>query len=98
MHTSPLPECKLTAMPPVHSTHRNRAQCRRALEDFSGSIADFSRALMLDPSDIVSFTQRGHSFRRLGEYEAAIKDYTCALQLSPDNIKLYNNRCGRVWG
>ncbi len=37
---------------------------------------DLTRALELDPSDLLSYTRRAHAFRRMGEYEAAVGDYT----------------------
>jgi hypothetical protein len=54
------PSCDAFLLPFPLFPVRNRAQCRRALDDLPGSVADFTRAIQLDPSDVMSHVQRGH--------------------------------------
>ncbi|EFJ48329.1 hypothetical protein VOLCADRAFT_91119 [Volvox carteri f. nagariensis] len=65
--------------PPSALLFRNRAQ-------------DLTRAISLDPGDLLSYSRRAHCFRRMGEYESAIRDYTRAITLSPNNPKLHTIR------
>ena len=50
---------------------------------YDGAIADFTRALELDPHDSRSLYYRGRSHRSLKQYEDAVADFTMALDLDP---------------
>ncbi|GIL90855.1 hypothetical protein Vretimale_17174 [Volvox reticuliferus] len=78
--------------PPSASLFRNRAQVRRERGDHYGAVQDLTRAIALDPLDLLSYSRRAHCFRRMGEYESAIRDYTRAIGLSPNNPKLHTIR------
>ena len=56
------------------------------------AIADFNRALELDPDYAEAYSNRGLTYDSKGEYERAIKDYNTAIELSPHFAEAYNNR------
>ncbi|GFR50134.1 hypothetical protein Agub_g12286 [Astrephomene gubernaculifera] len=78
--------------PPSATVFRNRAQARRELGDHEGAVQDLTRAITLDPSDLLSYSRRAHCYRRMGQFESAIRDYTRAITLSPRNAKLHTIR------
>ena len=61
------------------------------------AIADFNRALELDPDYAEAYCNRGITYDSKGEYERAIKDYNTAIELNPDFAEAYNNR-GMAYG
>jgi tetratricopeptide (TPR) repeat protein len=56
--------------------------------DFDDAIASFSRAILLDPSDMRCYYSRGIAYRNLGNYERAEADFTRGLELLPDLVAL----------
>ena len=62
------------------------------LKDDYGAIADFTKAIELDPDDAVAYYNRGNSKRKLKDYYGAIADYTKAIELDPDVADAYYNR------
>jgi tetratricopeptide (TPR) repeat protein len=58
----------------------------------NAAIADYDRALQLDPRRFDAYNNRGSTKRKKGAFDAAIADYNRALELMPNNADLYNNR------
>ncbi|MGH7982195.1 MAG: tetratricopeptide repeat protein [Candidatus Udaeobacter sp.] len=58
--------------------------------DLDGAIADYSRALQLDPKNANAYHGRGIAKSELGDFDGAIADFNRALQLDPQNAKTYN--------
>jgi tetratricopeptide (TPR) repeat protein len=56
------------------------------------AIADFDRALALDPNLATAYSDRGIAYRRAGRYELAIADYGQAIRLWPNWHDWYLNR------
>ena len=56
------------------------------------AIAEFTRAIQLDPGYTSAYFWRAYSYAELGQYRDAINDYTKAIQLDPDYAMAYNNR------
>jgi tetratricopeptide (TPR) repeat protein len=52
---------------------------------YEAALADFSRALELDPNDAWDWAHRGETYRQMGQYEAALADFSRALELDPNN-------------
>jgi tetratricopeptide (TPR) repeat protein len=61
-------------------------------EDFKGAIADFSKAIELDPNGAEAYNYRGTSYFWLKQYQEALKDYNKAIQLAPQLTIAYYNR------
>ena len=56
------------------------------------AIAEYSRAIQLDPSIAVAYMNRGNSYLRKRQIETALRDYDRAIQLDPTSALAYNNR------
>jgi len=64
--------------------------CLRRLED---SIYDFNRAIELDGSNPIIYSNRGLVYRKMDRFENAIDDYTCEIEYgASNNVKAFNNR------
>ena len=56
------------------------------------AIANYDKAIQLEPNDAHIYNNRGNAKGNLGQHLAAISDYDKAIQLKPDYAKAYNNR------
>ncbi|MCS6938129.1 MAG: tetratricopeptide repeat protein, partial [Roseiflexus sp.] len=61
-------------------------------QNYTEAIADYDRALALDPSMSRAFHNRGLAYAMLKEYDAALRDYALAIHLDPDYRRAYENR------
>jgi len=52
--------------------------------DYDGAIADFTRAVELDPNMSALYLLRGNAKKMKRDYAAAISDYTRAIELEPE--------------
>jgi len=50
------------------------------------AIADFDRAILLDPDNPAPYANRAHAYRKKGELDRAIADYETALKLAAPNV------------
>jgi tetratricopeptide (TPR) repeat protein len=60
--------------------------------DYRGALADFNRAIRLDPHFAVAYYNRGLVHQHLRDYRGAADDYTQALRLHPGDAASYYNR------
>jgi tetratricopeptide (TPR) repeat protein len=69
--------------------------------DFDSAIAEFTKAIRLDPAAAAAYNNRGFAYRRKRDYDRAIADFTDAVKLAPDNADYKNNlaeaRRARGW-
>ena len=70
----------------------NRAKEYSVNKDFDKAIADYSKAMELDPNDYVLYYDRGLAYQEKGSIDNAISDYSKSIELNPDYIYAYNNR------
>lgn len=56
------------------------------------AIADYTKAIKLDPKYAFAYNNRGASFGDLGKHEEAIADYTKAVEINPEYASAYYNR------
>ena len=56
------------------------------------AIADYNKAIEMDPGFSEAHYDRGFSFYEMGSYEEAIADLTRAIELSPDDARYYGQR------
>ena len=61
-------------------------------EKYPFAIADYDKAIELNPDDADTYINRGISYKNLKESQKAIADYTKAIELNPDYATAYNNR------
>jgi tetratricopeptide (TPR) repeat protein len=64
--------------------HAVRAEAYEMLGDADSALADYTRAVELEPEDPRGYFCRGHFFLKAGDPDAAIADFTEAIGLRPD--------------
>ena len=69
-----------------------RAKAYAADDKFKDAIADFDKALELDPALVEAYVERGVLFANNKRYDDAIGDYTRAIEMDPKNAKAYAMR------
>jgi len=62
-----------------------RGMDRAEQQQYTRAVADFGRALRLDPSNTDALSERGAVHQQRGAYEAALSDFEAALALDPYN-------------
>ena len=58
---------------------------------YQTAIADFDKAIQLDPDDAFAYINRGASYAQLGQHATSVNDYTTVIQTDPYHAKAYNN-------
>jgi len=70
----------------------NRGINKGKAGDLDGALADFNRAVELDPKDSVAYYNRAYAKRLKKDPTGAIADYTKAIELDPKYADAYYNR------
>lgn len=70
----------------------NRGTDRYTQKDYDGAIADYSKAIRLDPQYTDAYRERGLAREVKKNYAGAIIDLTRAIDLDPKNVNSYYNR------
>lgn len=60
--------------------------------DYQGAIADYTKALQLNPKSAQAYNYRGNARLNLRDKQGAIDDYNQAIKLAPKSADAYNNR------
>jgi tetratricopeptide (TPR) repeat protein len=81
-----------SAPPSAAEEFRKHGLEKEDRDDFPGAIADFTRAIELDPRDAEAWMNRGAARGRLGQLDEAIADMDRAIALRPDFALAYQNR------
>ncbi len=69
-----------------------QGNAHHASKEYEKAIADYDRAIALDPNDANAYHNRGLAYRNINEYHKAIADYDRAIALDPDYRNAYHNR------
>jgi len=56
------------------------------------AIADYSKAIELNPRYAIAYHNRGFVYRKIGEYDRAILDFTKAIEIDPKYASAYYHR------
>ena len=70
----------------------NRGMAKEIKGDWDGAIADFSKAIELNPTFADNYQMRGTAKRDKGDLDGAIADFTKAIDLNPQDYNNYFNR------
>jgi tetratricopeptide (TPR) repeat protein len=67
----------------------NRGISKAKLQDYQGAIADYFKAIELNPNYSEAYANRGISKFKLRDYRGSIVDYSKAIQLNPNYSEAY---------
>jgi tetratricopeptide (TPR) repeat protein len=81
----PKRECAEVINLEVERAARKDADQRKA-------VAEFTRAIDLDPTNALGYYNRARSYQEIGKLDSAIRDYSKAIQLNPNLANAHNNR------
>src|ERR1700730_12939908 len=81
-----------SAIAQMEKEYCNRGIAKQNGGDLKGALADYNRAIELDPYDAIPYENRGVVKAAQGDLHGAIADFNRALQLSPGNAEAYDNR------
>jgi tetratricopeptide (TPR) repeat protein len=70
----------------------NRGAAYGGLRQYDKAIADYSKAIELDPKFAAAWYNRGAAYVGLRQYDKAIADYSKAIELDPNGAVYWNNR------
>ena len=70
----------------------NRGVAYRNLGEWDKAIADYTKAIELDPKYAEAYCDRGVSYSNLGQWEKAISDYSSAIRINPQFPDAISNR------
>ncbi len=72
--------------------YNNRGTTYFNMEDYQAALADYTRAIELNPQFAAAYWNRGISYYDLEDYQAALADFTRAIELNPEDAAAYYNR------
>jgi lipoprotein NlpI len=72
--------------------YRSRGLAWGRKRDFDRAIADYDRAIQLDPKYAFAYNNRGEAWRNRGDLDRAIADFNEAIRLDPRYWFAYDNR------
>jgi len=61
-------------------------------DEYMKAIAEYDKAIELDPQYAQAYYNRGYTYKELGEHQKAIDDFSRAIEIDPQFAKAYNNR------
>jgi tetratricopeptide (TPR) repeat protein/CHAT domain-containing protein len=62
------------------------------LAELNRSIADYTKAIEIDPANAVTYGSRGYVYYVKQDFDLAIADYTKAIEIDPHDAWTYSNR------
>ena len=73
-------------------TYINQGIAKAKAEDYSGAIADYTKAIELDPESATAYGLRGREKCSLEDYNGAIADMNKAIVINPKSSTFYYTR------
>ena len=59
---------------------------------YDEAIAEYTKAIELDPNFAYAYNNRGVAYKNIGQYDLAIADYNRAIELDPNDADYWNNK------
>ncbi|MDA1017437.1 MAG: tetratricopeptide repeat protein, partial [Planctomycetota bacterium] len=81
---------------PTSRNYFERGAAHVSLEQYDKAIADFSRAIQLDPGNLPAVNDRGTTYRRIGHQAKAKVDFDTVIARGVRHPAAYTNR-GQIW-
>ena len=60
--------------------------------NYQGAIADFNKAIEIDPQNADAYYYRAYAKGQLKDYQGAIADFTKTIEINPQDANAYMNR------
>lgn len=70
----------------------SRGIAKYEMQDLAGSIADYSKAIEINPAYHAAYFNRAISFYETSQIDLALSDYNKAIELNPNFAKAFNGR------
>jgi tetratricopeptide (TPR) repeat protein/S1-C subfamily serine protease len=80
------------ALSPRAAFYSNRGTTYAGLKDYSKAIADYDKAIAINPEYAEAYYNRGVAYGALKDYSKAIADYDKAIAINPELAEAYSNR------
>jgi len=80
---------------PADEAYNNRGIAYAGKKQYDLAVADYSRAIGLNPAFDKAFINRGNAYWHLGQYEKSFEAYKAAIKLNPDDPNAYYNMACR---
>ena len=76
----------------LSSVYNNRGTAYKDINEHDLAIADFNKAIRLNPDDVGAYSNRGAVYSNEGNFDLAIENFDKAIRLNPNYFGAYNNR------
>ena len=70
----------------------DRGTAKYALGNYKDAIADYSKAIEINPKYPIAYYNRGNIKEELNDLQGAMADYNKAIEIIPEYADAYNNR------
>ena len=80
----------------LNSVYNNRGDLRTTIGDIDGGMADFNKAINIEPEFAEAYYNRGNAWMQKDSLWLAVRDYNCAIELDTTLCPAMNNR-GQVY-
>src|SRR6516165_8858348 len=74
------------------AAYNNRGNAYYARGNLDGALADYTKAILINPKYAQTYYNRANVYRAKGDLERAIADHTKAIKLDPKYAGAYVNR------
>jgi tetratricopeptide (TPR) repeat protein len=74
------------------SAYNTRGHAFEAKGDMDDAIADYGRAIGVDPKNAAAYRYRGHAYKDKGDLDRAMADYNRAIELDPKSADAHTGR------
>ena len=83
--------------PYLSLAYLNRGLAKKSNNDIQGALADYNKAITLNPADHKAFLNRGNINFNASKWDEAIADYDRSISLNDQNAKSFSSR-GAAYG